>query len=159
MELNLKCLSFGKSILQPMTIINNNNNKSPLLLPNKSPIIKNDTSPTISIKSSSIEDDHIGTPLIGLTPGSNLNIISKSLSNDYFLSKKKPPPVPIKKEQKKDIYVTALYDYISTNIGDLSLKEGDCIKIIKKSDSINDWWIGELLKSGEKGNFPANYVE
>lgn len=41
--------------------------------------------------------------------------------------------------------------------GDLSFREGDRIKIVKKTQTDQDWWIGEL--GGIKGSFPANYCK
>lgn len=53
-------------------------------------------------------------------------------------------------------FVTALYDFTGQSDGDLSFREGDLIKIVKKSESTDDWWLGEL--KGSSGSFPANYV-
>eukprot|EP00126_Sphaerothecum_destruens_P011472 Sdes_comp20914_c0_seq2m18252 len=48
-----------------------------------------------------------------------------------------------------------LHDYEAMNEGDISLKEGDVVRILRK---VNDgWWQGELC--GKIGMFPANYVE
>lgn len=54
-------------------------------------------------------------------------------------------------------FVTAIYSFEGTSKGDLSFKEGDKIKIVKKTESKDDWWEGEL--KGIKGSFPANYCE
>ncbi|TVY25719.1 Regulator of cytoskeleton and endocytosis [Lachnellula hyalina] len=84
-------------------------------------------------------------------------------SGDYFqrsaAAKKKPPPPPPKRigSQNSGLFVTALYAFEGQNQGDLSFREGDQIKIIKKTDSTDDWWDGELR--GRKGAFPANYCE
>jgi amphiphysin len=43
------------------------------------------------------------------------------------------------------------------NEGDLVFREGDRIKVVKKTDSLDDWWDGELR--GVVGCFPANYVQ
>lgn len=105
-----------------------------------------------------------------LTPKSSM----PSMGADYFsrerkpssssgvsgvLGKKKPPPPPPKKRAPSDYgqYVTALYDFSGQNDGDLSFREGDRIKVVKKTDSTDDWWEGEL--HGVKGSFPANYVQ
>jgi amphiphysin len=73
--------------------------------------------------------------------------------------KKKPPPPPPKKRalSSQGQYVTALYDYAGQGEGDLSFAEGDRIKVVKKTASIDDWWEGEL--NGVGGSFPANYVK
>ncbi|EPS34699.1 hypothetical protein PDE_09663 [Penicillium oxalicum 114-2] len=68
------------------------------------------------------------------------------------LKKKKPPPPP-----RAATYVTAMYDFGGQNTGDLSFQEGDRIRVIRKTQSTDDWWEGELR--GVKGAFPANYVE
>jgi amphiphysin len=50
-----------------------------------------------------------------------------------------------------------MYGFAGQEIGDLSFSEGDRIKVIKKTDSTDDWWDGEL--KGHRGRFPANYCE
>lgn len=72
--------------------------------------------------------------------------------------KKKPPPPPPKRiPSTQGIWVTALYEFAGEGHGDLSFKEGDRIKVVKKTDSIDDWWEGEL--KGVQGSFPANYCQ
>lgn len=88
-------------------------------------------------------------------------------SMDYFqrsssantIQKKKPPPPPPKRigSQNSGIFAVALYSFDGQSQGDLSFKEGDQIKVIKKTDSTDDWWEGELR--GVKGSFPANYCK
>lgn len=51
----------------------------------------------------------------------------------------------------------ALYTFEGEEEGDLGFNKGDVINIIKKSESSNDWWTGEM--NGNEGIFPANYVE
>ena len=51
----------------------------------------------------------------------------------------------------------ALYDVEGQNAGDLGFREGDRIKVVKKTESTDDWWDGELR--GVVGAFPANYVQ
>ncbi|KAJ5089177.1 hypothetical protein N7532_007861 [Penicillium argentinense] len=67
------------------------------------------------------------------------------------LKKKKPPPPP------RPIFVTAMYDFDGQGDGDLVFREGDRIRVMKKTSSTDDWWEGEL--AGVQGYFPANYVE
>ncbi|KAI9295990.1 DUF500-domain-containing protein [Neoconidiobolus thromboides FSU 785] len=69
--------------------------------------------------------------------------------------KRAPPPVPNRPGRKET--AVALYDYHSDQAQDLSFNRGDVITIIKKTESQNDWWKGEL--HGKQGDFPANYVE
>ncbi|KAE8373600.1 hypothetical protein BDV26DRAFT_271666 [Aspergillus bertholletiae] len=72
--------------------------------------------------------------------------------------KKAPPPPPPKRiGSNQGLFVTALYDFGGQSAGDLAFREGDRIRVLKKTDSTDDWWEGELR--GVKGSFPANYVE
>lgn len=72
--------------------------------------------------------------------------------------KKPPPPVPTKRlpSVQQAQYVTALYDFEGQAEGDLAFREGDRIRIVKKTESTDDWWDGEI--GGVTGCFPANYV-
>lgn len=47
----------------------------------------------------------------------------------------------------------ALFDYISTEPGDLTFRAGDVITV-EQSDG--EWWKGSM--NGRSGVFPANYV-
>ena len=107
-----------------------------------------------------------------MTPASSLET-SATQQGDYFTrarkpssasitssiaAKKKPPPPPVKRKPSSQAqFVTALYDFEGQGQGDLSFREGDLIKVVKKSDSTDDWWLGELR--GVSGSFPANYVQ
>ena len=71
------------------------------------------------------------------------------------IAKKKPPPPPPKK--KLGEYVTALYDFEGEAADELSFREGDKIRVVEKTESVEDWWLGELR--GMRGSFPANYVQ
>ena len=66
-------------------------------------------------------------------------------------------PRSITSQAKSPTFGTAkaLYDYVATVDDELSINEGDIIKLLDISDS--DWWKGEL--NGQTGTFPANYVE
>ncbi|KAL8704710.1 MAG: hypothetical protein Q9201_002134 [Fulgogasparrea decipioides] len=60
-------------------------------------------------------------------------------------SKKKPPPPPPKRlPSTQEPWVVALYGFAGQSQGDLIFKEGDRIKVLKKTDSTDDWWEGEL---------------
>lgn len=75
-----------------------------------------------------------------------------------FQDKKKPPPPPPKRHSSlQDLWVTALYDFSGQGQGDLKIKEGDRIRVTKRTESKNDWWEGEL--NGVAGSFPANYCQ
>jgi amphiphysin len=39
----------------------------------------------------------------------------------------------------------------------LSFREGDRIRVVKKTESSQDWWQGEI--GGVQGSFPANYCK
>ncbi|KAL8816248.1 MAG: hypothetical protein Q9223_004707 [Gallowayella weberi] len=71
--------------------------------------------------------------------------------------KKKPPPPPPKRlpSVQREPWVIALYDFAGQGQGDLAFGEGDRIRVVKKTDSTDDWWEGEL--KGIQGSFPANY--
>jgi hypothetical protein len=75
--------------------------------------------------------------------------------------KKKPPPPPppkrIPSSQQLQEYVVAMFDFTGQSDGDLSFREGDRIKIVRKTNTDQDWWDGEL--AGERGKFPANYTK
>ncbi|KAF2203504.1 hypothetical protein GQ43DRAFT_438755 [Delitschia confertaspora ATCC 74209] len=72
--------------------------------------------------------------------------------------KKKPPPPPPKKIGSfHGEIVTAMYDFDGLNAGDLTFREGDRIRVLKKTNSTQDWWEGEF--QGVKGSFPANYCK
>lgn len=75
--------------------------------------------------------------------------------------KKKPPPPPPKPKRintnQPEVFVEALYDFAGQGAGDLSFQEGDRIKVVKKTGTDQDWWVGEL--GGVKGSFPANYCK
>ena len=78
-----------------------------------------------------------------------------SMSTLSISQKKKPPPPPPRHPSSQAVFVTALYDFGGQGEGDLAFREGDRIKVIKKTESKDDWWQGEL--AGVKGAFPANY--
>lgn len=82
---------------------------------------------------------------------------STSVSSATIAGKKKPPPPPPKRVTSNAHYVVALYDFEGQSAEDLSFKEGDKILVVKKTQSTDDWWTGELR--GRKGVFPANYCQ
>lgn len=90
------------------------------------------------------------TPSIPLSTKPSLSAIA---------GQKKPPPPPPKPRSVSSnaIFVTALYDFGGQSAGDLAFQEGDRIRVMKRTDSTDDWWDGEL--HGVRGSFPANYVE
>ncbi|KAI9247696.1 hypothetical protein BDA99DRAFT_253801 [Phascolomyces articulosus] len=71
--------------------------------------------------------------------------------------KRAPPPPPPKPQTLKKEYVVALYDLDAQQDGDLTIRAGDRIEIIEKTDDTMDWWKGKIGQ--REGMFPANYVE
>ncbi|KAL1590965.1 hypothetical protein WHR41_00395 [Cladosporium halotolerans] len=61
-----------------------------------------------------------------------------------------------KPAEKPKEYAIALFDFSGETLGDLAFKKGDRIRIITKSENVNEWWTGEL--HGKIGLFPANYT-
>jgi amphiphysin len=87
------------------------------------------------------------------------NSLATTMSNHSIAAKKKPPPPPPPKRlpSHQFEYVIALYDFDGQSPGDLSFREGDRIRIVKKTPNQEDWWEGE--KGGVQGAFPANYCK
>jgi len=88
-------------------------------------------------------------------------VASRSDLITVVAGKKKPPPPPPKKKfssKPKEDWVRAIFPYQGQpGEGDLSFNEGDRILVIKRTDSMDDWWEGEV--GGRRGQFPANYCE
>ena len=85
-------------------------------------------------------------------------VSSNSSLASIAAAKKKPPPPPTKrKPSTQGFWVTALYEFAGQGQGDLAFREGDRIKVVKRTDSTDDWWEGEL--KGVQGSFPANYCQ
>ena len=83
---------------------------------------------------------------------------STSSLSSIAANKKKPPPPPAKRmPSNQGLWVTALYDFAGQGQGDLVFREGDQIRVVKKTGSTDDWWEGEL--KGVQGSFPANYCQ
>lgn len=96
-------------------------------------------------------DDYFGRPRI---PSAATSVVSLNPA----AGKKKPPPPPPKKIGSfQSEYVTAMYDFDGLNDGDLTFREGERVRVIKKTNSSHDWWEGEVR--GVKGSFPANYCK
>lgn len=91
--------------------------------------------------------------------GSGSGTLTTSSDHLDLLKKKKPPPPPPPPRPNpaafQAVYVTALYDFGGQGPGDLAFREGDRIRVLKRTDSTDDWWEGELR--GVRGSFPANY--
>ncbi|KIV85164.1 hypothetical protein PV11_00894 [Exophiala sideris] len=88
---------------------------------------------------------------------SSASIATIGTAGANALKKRPPPPPPARLPSQQSIFVTALYDFEGQGEGDLVFREGDRIRVLKKTDSTDDWWQGELR--GVKGPFPANYCQ
>lgn len=65
-------------------------------------------------------------------------------------------PEPEPQEEESAPWAIAQYDYEAGEDNELTFEEGD--KIINIDFVDDDWWLGDLEKTGEKGLFPSNYV-
>lgn len=64
--------------------------------------------------------------------------------------------VPLKPESSSnEVYVTAMYDFVPQQEGDLGFMTGNKIKVIARMN--DEWLYGELGMN--QGQFPANYVD
>ncbi|KAI1108834.1 hypothetical protein F5Y14DRAFT_434527 [Nemania sp. NC0429] len=99
------------------------------------------------------------SPSIVSLTASTASLSTTTSENSIGGAKKKPPPPPPKRMTSKRLeeFVVAQYAYSGQGDGDLSFRQGDRIKILKKTDTLDDWWVGEL--GGIKGSFPANYCK
>jgi hypothetical protein len=121
-------------------------------------------SPGASPSSLMPPNDYFGgrRPSTASTVASNMSQLSltNGTAGAAAAKKKKPPPPPppkrIPSTQQLQEYVVAMFDYAGQNDGDLSFREGDRIKIVRKTKTDQDWWDGEL--AGQRGKFPANYT-
>ncbi|KAI0894446.1 hypothetical protein F4806DRAFT_124077 [Annulohypoxylon nitens] len=116
-------------------------------------------SPAISPGSTQPRSDYFGRPSTASTSASTTSLNTAANMASIAVKKKPPPPPPPKKigSNRLEEFVVAQYDFDGQNAGDLSFREGDRIKIVKKTGTDQDWWVGEL--NGVKGNFPANYCK
>ncbi|KAI1339241.1 hypothetical protein F5Y15DRAFT_383573 [Xylariaceae sp. FL0016] len=103
--------------------------------------------------------DYFGRPSTASTTASAASFNTAASAASSLAMKKKPPPPPPKRinSNRPEEYVIAQYAFSGQNAGDLSFREGDRIKIVKKTGTDQDWWVGEI--GGMKGSFPANYCK
>nr|OQO29269.1 hypothetical protein B0A51_07514 [Rachicladosporium sp. CCFEE 5018] len=90
---------------------------------------------------------------------SSASLMSATSAASLAAKKKAPPPVPIKRimSGRQETWVVAVFDFEAQGEGDLGFREGERIRVIKRTGSVDDWWEGEL--NGVTGSFPANYVK
>ncbi|CAP60844.1 uncharacterized protein PODANS_1_21130 [Podospora anserina S mat+] len=83
--------------------------------------------------------------------------VGSIMVNGGLVVKKRPPPPPPPKKPAlvQEQWVVALYPFAGQGQGDLSFDEGERIKVVTKTRTDQDWWVGELR--GVRGSFPANY--
>lgn len=117
------------------------------------------------VSPSQLRQTSAGDYFAGRVPPSPASTVASNFSQAssgngaMVVAKKKPPPPPPKRIASGRIeeYVIAQYDFVGQGAGDLSFREGDRIKIVKKTKTDQDWWTGEL--AGARGSFPANYCK
>lgn len=96
----------------------------------------------------------MGPPPISINdnpPSYDASIDSNSAKSMGY---RKSPAPPTSQTRLK---ARALFDFTPVEIGDLSFRTGDIIEVVERTTSQNDWWTGTCR--GQKGTFPANYVE
>lgn len=72
------------------------------------------------------------------------------------MERAKPRPIPkFAKGDNRKLVVTK-FGYDADGEGEVTIKEGDYLRIVEEIDE--GWWIGET-EDGKTGMFPANYVE
>ena len=79
-------------------------------------------------------------PLRSTSAYSTNSVTSTGSMASAIAAKKKPPPPPPKPKPKQfdnSIYVTAIYTFQGQASGDLSFKEGDRIKVLRKTENMD----------------------
>jgi amphiphysin len=114
-------------------------------------------SPSITGNGSTSSGDYFARPRVHSTSSSTSLQSSYSMASSVASKKKPPPPPPKKIGSFHGEFVTAMYDFEPQSEGDLAFREGDRIRVVKKTASSQDWWEGEV--NGRKGSFPANYCK
>ncbi|KAL1742878.1 hypothetical protein HDZ31DRAFT_42228 [Schizophyllum fasciatum] len=66
-----------------------------------------------------------------------------------------PEPEPEPEPEAQGEWVEILYDYSSSEPGDLQCKEGQRVLLVERTS--DDWWTGEF--NGQRGLFPASYCK
>jgi amphiphysin len=116
--------------------------------------------PSNSTIASNLSDRNDYSSRPGRTPSPAITPTSSATASAIAAKKKKPPPPPPPKRigtNTRDEFVVAQFAFAGQGDGDLSFREGDRIRIVKKTATDQDWWVGEL--DGIRGSFPANYCK
>ncbi|KAL1967718.1 hypothetical protein VTN77DRAFT_2975 [Rasamsonia byssochlamydoides] len=153
-EVSMSTSSLSLSSTSSLTVPDSSSySSSPLPLP-----------PAVSYSPAGPRTDHFSRERQQTATTATTTTTQNSTSSSFGsnLTKKKPPPPPPPPRPKNPsasqaLYVTALYDFSGQGPGDLSFREGDRIRVLKKTNSTDDWWEGELR--GVRGSFPANYCD
>ncbi|KAI2619701.1 hypothetical protein GGR54DRAFT_126093 [Hypoxylon sp. NC1633] len=147
--------SQGSSGIQKRPSFASNNHLTPTDFTTASRLGQTPT-PSISPSSTQVRTDYFSRPSPASTTASSTSL---NMGVSAAVKKKPPPPPPPKKmgASRSEEFVVAQYAFSGQNAGDLSFNEGDKIKIVKKTGTDQDWWVGEL--GGVKGSFPANYCK
>ncbi|CEI40711.1 SH3 domain-containing protein [Fusarium venenatum] len=67
------------------------------------------------------------------------------------------PNFGAKQAMLKKNEAVAVYNFDADQPGDLGFKKGDVITVLKRTESENDWWTGQI--GTRTGIFPSNYVK
>lgn len=120
-------------------------------------------------RSNTWQDDVYDRPNYNAPSRSN-TFASRGFDDDYRFQDRPPEkkvgpgrptaPKPVfgaKQATLKSNEAVALFNFDADQPGDLGFKKGDVITILKKTDSDNDWWTGQI--GTRHGIFPSNYVK
>ncbi|KAL0949201.1 hypothetical protein HGRIS_009279 [Hohenbuehelia grisea] len=112
----------------------------PMVTPSAFPPKRNAFAPPPVRRVSSTADTHAGANSNGPPPPPP--------------ARHQPPPEPEPEEEEGE-WAEAIYEYSSTDPGDLEIQAQERVLIIERTSE--DWWTGEL--NGKRGLFPASYVK
>ncbi|EFP94595.2 uncharacterized protein PGTG_20551 [Puccinia graminis f. sp. tritici CRL 75-36-700-3] len=101
----------------------------------------------------------------GLFPATCVSLITEGTETNQEEEEAVAPP-PAEEVQEaveavpagiKGIFAIAMYDYEAGEDNEITFQEAE--EIIDIEYSSEDWWTGTVASSGQRGLFPANYVE
>ena len=86
------------------------------------------------------------------------NYVTVALGGKVSFESSKPRAAPRGGTAMRQVeMVKVIYAYAAAQSDELSLREGDMIELESRIDQ--DWWTGKNTTSGQRGVFPATYVE